>query len=1088
MICPGHSVVCMMDREKDSQIRCSWDGDPVGWPDYVRKVRLTFEKTKANRRQHLGPELVSQLTGRAWVVTQEIDHEKLVSAEGARYLVEFLEEHLARVPVPDAGTRAEDLLVRLRRPSGMSMATWCHTVRETYRKLQRALKRARQHSTTPTSSKVINTTSWTPPSGRSPSSSTSERRKASKFTVPEPEGVVESEEEQTLEEDEAWPGESPADRQRRWKGKGVSKPVKAPSVKSERSEEREARETAWGLKLWSDMDDGLPEVLPTEILGWIMLRRSSLNAAQRLSVLSSIGNSLRAEDVEKGLRGAEDELRLHEREQAGKGFGKKSKMSFWVENNGEWGLLAMDDAEGEDIMDGSEIHWVGSASNLLGIYSVETTQQNQSSEAGETMWFQEPDGGWLLWAVDPTDGEYYTQDTNGVYWAWSDWEASSVFAQFSTDQQKELEEAYAAYEGKMRTFTEARNLVHSKQQSRGFFPRKGYGKSKGKNKGKGKGGSFNFSTSGRSSTSMPPPRPSTPQISMAMATQEVLAVPGSSGFSGCFICGSLTHGFRECPNRGKGRGKHGGAVFMVSEEEDPSPPSNPSSWVTLVANVDHPEEMGFGVIDTGATESVTSLEALEKILNRRSLKFGTKEGFKVIKGPNKTFKFGNGLSQSAESFILLPQTLGDMTVSLGLFTIDASGVPVLIGIRSLEKLGAIIDCTRGALVLKAVDAALLVPLARSKSGHLLLNLCDNWLDGSSKIMFVDNVKEEKIETASTAFGIFEMEYTYGTLYGNVCGHTHDHVCRPHLLPQHAAVALVSPVVGSYPSFSQLLHDLSHQVLHPLHRFHSSFDPVQVLSSIFSSSSSIVFFSDSGEQEVGQIFMVNGEGMRESDSEETAFEQAREVLSEEEFVMYGELESERARNEFLLEKCLVRAHGSSEPHSPQLPATPSDQMNFRALAVLAASSSLHFAAHGIFSSCEGTGQEGRWCKEGSGSPRREIRLVPSYSGGSSRSPDMWCSLPRSSFSGTTRPRVSLGIQRPRHVAGLPGVPFETPLRSSLRSTCNDKEPGATSLRRGSCDSDHSRERDQGQSSNAQGQDHWTGRSREELPDSVAKDSS
>ena len=276
-------------------------------------------------------------------------------------------------------------------------------------------------------------------------------------------------------------------------------------------------------------------------------------------------------------------------------------------------------------------------------------------------------------------------------------------------------------------------------------------------------------------------------------------------------------------------------------------------------------------------------------------------------------------------------------------------------------------------------------------------------------MFVDNVKEEKIETASTAFGIFEMEYTYGTLYDNVCGHTHDHVCRPHPLPQHAAVALVSPVVGSFPSFSQLLHDLSHQVS-------SSF----ILSSIrfrFSLQSSPVllplsFSSESGEQEVGQICMVNDEGMRESDSEETAFEQAREVLSEEEFVMYGELESERARNEFLLEKCLVRAHGSSEPHSPQLPAAPSDQMNFRALAVLAASSSLHLTTHGIFSSCEGTGQEGRWCKEGSDSPRREIRLVPSYSGGSSRSPDMWCSVPRSSFSGTT-------------AEGLPRDPTATP---------------------------------------------------------------
>ena len=45
-----------------------------------------------------------------------------------------------------------------------------------------------------------------------------------------------------------------------------------------------------------------------------MLRKSSLSAAQRLNVLSSIGNSLKAEDVERGLRGAEDELHLVERE------------------------------------------------------------------------------------------------------------------------------------------------------------------------------------------------------------------------------------------------------------------------------------------------------------------------------------------------------------------------------------------------------------------------------------------------------------------------------------------------------------------------------------------------------------------------------------------------------------------------------------------------------------------------------------------------------------------------------------------------------------------------------------------------------
>ena len=133
----------MSERDKDNFLRCQWDGDFSTWPDYVRRVRLAFEKTRRRRRGQLGPELVSQLSGRAWIVTQEIDHRLLTQPSGARYLVSFLEERLARVPIPDAGSQAENLLLRLRRLPGTSMATWCHQVREAYRKLQRALKRAR---------------------------------------------------------------------------------------------------------------------------------------------------------------------------------------------------------------------------------------------------------------------------------------------------------------------------------------------------------------------------------------------------------------------------------------------------------------------------------------------------------------------------------------------------------------------------------------------------------------------------------------------------------------------------------------------------------------------------------------------------------------------------------------------------------------------------------------------------------------------------------------------------------------------------------------------------------------------------------
>ena len=133
----------MADKDKESSLRCHWDGDLSTWPDYVRKVRLAYGKTRKRRRAQLGPDLVSQLSGRAWIVTQEIDHRQLTQPGGARYLISFLEERLARVPIPDAGSKAENLLLRLRRVPGTSMATWCHQVREAYRKLQRALRRAR---------------------------------------------------------------------------------------------------------------------------------------------------------------------------------------------------------------------------------------------------------------------------------------------------------------------------------------------------------------------------------------------------------------------------------------------------------------------------------------------------------------------------------------------------------------------------------------------------------------------------------------------------------------------------------------------------------------------------------------------------------------------------------------------------------------------------------------------------------------------------------------------------------------------------------------------------------------------------------
>ena len=72
-----------------------------------------------------------------------MDHSRLIQKDGAQYLIEYLEMKLGRTPAPAAGNFAEELFVKLRRPHGMTMSTWCSQVREAYRRLQRALKRAR---------------------------------------------------------------------------------------------------------------------------------------------------------------------------------------------------------------------------------------------------------------------------------------------------------------------------------------------------------------------------------------------------------------------------------------------------------------------------------------------------------------------------------------------------------------------------------------------------------------------------------------------------------------------------------------------------------------------------------------------------------------------------------------------------------------------------------------------------------------------------------------------------------------------------------------------------------------------------------
>ena len=125
----------------------TWDGDASRWLDYVKRVRLQYEGTEPKKRCLLGAELASRLTGKAWDITSaEVDHSRLQRADGAAYLLSFLEERFCKTPIPDVGQRLEEFFMRLRRQPGASMTEWATSLRESYRRLQRAMARQRQQN------------------------------------------------------------------------------------------------------------------------------------------------------------------------------------------------------------------------------------------------------------------------------------------------------------------------------------------------------------------------------------------------------------------------------------------------------------------------------------------------------------------------------------------------------------------------------------------------------------------------------------------------------------------------------------------------------------------------------------------------------------------------------------------------------------------------------------------------------------------------------------------------------------------------------------------------------------------------------
>ena len=224
------------------------------------------------------------------------------------------------------------------------------------------------------------------------------------------------------------------------------------------------------------------------------------------------------------------------------------------------------------------------------------------------------------------------------------------------------------------------------------------------------------------------------------------------GYTGCFICGDKAHDYRSCPKRGSSSSGSQGSVgkgrpinFVSSEPLDsimmvtnvsdemviPSVGPQDLHRMILTASTgssSDPHRLGYAVLDTGATETVGSLQAIDYIVQKRAQMYG-EEAIGVDPKRTKRFKFGNAEERVAESYLLLPQTVNGCPTSLGVYTLDVPNVPLLIGIKTMNKLGAVINVAEQTLVFTKVFPGTVIPLLRGQNGHLLLDLCQDWSQG-----------------------------------------------------------------------------------------------------------------------------------------------------------------------------------------------------------------------------------------------------------------------------------------------------------------------------------------------------------------------
>ena len=194
----------------------------------------------------------------------------------------------------------------------------------------------------------------------------------------------------------------------------------------------------------------------------------------------------------------------------------------------------------------------------------------------------------------------------------------------------------------------------------------------------------------------------------------------------CLKCGKTGHKAAACPNSPAQASMVEMAPFICFAQEESM---GEEAWAAHRGQdrVTTSEAVATGkaVIDCGATKSIGSVQALERLMQL------SQHGVSQVETADRpVFGFGNSSEDRCISTLHVKIRAAEKPGVMKIHALDQGAGPILLSVSTLKALGAMIDFAEGTMVLRHVSNQRLLFLEESQTGHLLLPLVDDLLAGA----------------------------------------------------------------------------------------------------------------------------------------------------------------------------------------------------------------------------------------------------------------------------------------------------------------------------------------------------------------------